>query len=154
MSTQHDLDAWACKQADLLREIASTSETLPEYLQKFVFGVLGWLQKNEGREQIPDLLANLWDVRSNSVFLLMQWSAHRMYESTKQFRQARFTREVYSWVLPQTAALAFEGILDICVLYWLQDEGKPLPNHEFSPAVENFVISQVRLFACWIGAGR
>jgi len=59
---------------------------------------------------------------------------------------------LYKWVSPRLAAIAFEGVFDASVAVWLA-AGPPPPASltPLRPGVERFVDLQVRLFAAALG---
>jgi hypothetical protein len=74
----------------------------------------------------------------------------RMSVVHTEIQNARDAGDLYPWVLPRFASMAFEGIFETCVGVWLV-AGQSAQPTQLKPSVHRFIKSQVRMFAAVIG---
>lgn len=106
-------------------------------------------QLNDGKDGIRTKLASMMSPSSFDASLLLQMIARTQTFNTL-IKDAKTAGEVPSWVMPLTAAIAFEAVFHACAAFWLSS-GNPTTAGTLEKSVEDFVDMQVSNFASCIG---
>jgi hypothetical protein len=124
--------------------------TLTEKLNKQVKDALRDWQLNDGKDAIRSKVMDMMNPSKFDTSLLLQMIA-RTQTFNSLLSTAKTNGELPPWVMPLTAAIAFEALFHTCAAFWLASGDPPAPG-TLAQSVEDFVDMQVSNFASCIGA--
>jgi hypothetical protein len=119
-------------------------------LNKQVKDALKDWQLNLGKDAIRSKLMDMMNPSKFDTSLLLQMIARTQTFNTL-ITTAKTNGELPPWVMPLTAAIAFEAVFHTCAAFWLAS-GDPPAAGTLQKSVEDFVDMQVSNFASCIGA--
>lgn len=115
---------------------------LQEQLEKLIRGHLIELQRLDERQRMWELLVEIWDPSKSESFEVAALAFRRMARIHEMIEAAREKQELYPWVFTPAAAVAFEGIYEQSVVFWLMVPPSRDVD-ELPPAVEALIALQV-----------
>jgi hypothetical protein len=98
-------------------------------------------------EKVIDVVVN----QTGNPYDALDFIRVRLSYVTDAIKAELVAGNVSPWVFPRLAALAFEGVFETCVAYWLL-KGQPTPPTDLKQDVQDFVALQVKVFTAAIGA--
>ena len=119
-------------------------------LESRITDALKLYQATGGTDAVKETVTDLFNLDETAGYTLANHALARMMQAHIDIRNARDAGDLYAWVSPRFAAVAFEGVFEACVGVWLAN-GVPADPTTLRPSVERFVRSQVRMFAAIIG---
>ena len=125
-------------------------ERLSEQLRKEVARQLLQWQAEPTRDGIRRMMFEIYQPGGNQLQLLA-WSVARTRHFEELIRAARKNGELYPWIIPYPAAIAFESVFQMCTGMWLLADEPQQPD-QLPPLVDDYINLQVRVFGLMVGS--
>lgn len=123
--------------------------TFSEMLEELIEEEL--ISYEDFRDELHDMLLRVTSPKNNSAVLMLNTAASRMQGFNNDiFQPAYDEKRMFPWILPPVASAWFEGILESCIMVWLQ-AGKPPRGQRLVPHVRTYVRSQAAIFTMMTG---
>jgi hypothetical protein len=121
--------------------------TLTVFLENQIKNTL--LGFEPAREAVKDAAIDLANL-DEAPYTALNGALARMASTHIAIKTALAAGNLFAWVSPRLAAVAFEGVFETCLGVWLA-AGAPSNPTVLRPGVDRFVDWQVRMFAAAIG---
>lgn len=125
--------------------------TLREQLEELIRDQLIFLQQQDERDRMREILIEMWDPQSPTAFEQIALVFKRMARVQTILRRAGRSQMLFPWAALQATAATFEGIYEQCTLWWLAAPAPKDPD-KLDPSVEQLISFQVRWFTAALGA--
>ena len=118
---------------------------LRQDLENFIINKLEVYQGALGTDGVAGMLVDTFANASANPYPALAFANARLDDVTAKLNAELAAGTILPWVIPQVAAVAFEGVFESCVAFWIA-RGQPIPATSLKPDVTRFVKFQVRLF--------
>ena len=133
------------------KKTSGSTSTLISDLKDEVKTRLIYWQANFGHSGLKDKIGDMVNPEKFDTELLLAMVS-RMQDWRTLIKDAKDDGELSSFVMPLTAAIAFEAVFQMCASFWLTSGDPPPSAGTLKKSVEDFIDMQVGAFGKCIGA--